>query len=99
MAVTRIIAGVVDGNGNIISGGDDFQVNRPNTGEYQINFYNGFSEIPAVVGSQVLYGSDQQSSADNIVFPFVSRLAFTALTGNGQGTHDNRSFAFIAAGN
>lgn len=99
MVASRIIAGVVRSDGWVISGGADFKATRVNTGEYQIHFRNEFSDVPAVVGSQVLYQNDGQGTSGNVVFPFLNTLGFTALTGNGGGDHEDRSFAFIAAGN
>lgn len=91
------ISGVVNANGSIASG-SGFSVTRQTTGQYVIDFTQAFSELPAIVGSQTQFGNIGQNTRDNVVFPFVSNGSATALTGDSNGSHTDRSFSFIAIG-
>lgn len=93
----RTIYGVVGPNGAVLSG-NGFAVTRIDNGEYQIQFNTPFSRIPAVVGSQVLFGKEGQDTRDNVIFPFLNTNGFTAITGDSGGSHKDRNFAFIATG-
>lgn len=95
MADLTSIQGVIGPTGNVVSG-NGFAVTRTNTGEYQVQFKTQFAKLPAVVGSQVLFGGDNQDPRDNVVFPFLNSLGFTAIVGDSAGRRADRSFAFIA---
>lgn len=95
MAATSI-SGVVSSNGDIISG-SGFSATRINQGEYQIVFDAAFHAVPATVGSQVLFKNEGQDPRDNVVFPFLAKTGFTAVTGDSGGKHQDRNFAFISS--
>ena len=94
----RTIWGTVNANGTILSGSGDFSVNRVDNGQYQIQFNDDFAATPAMVGSQVLYGKLSENPVDNVVFPFLNKNGATAITGDSEGKHTDRSFSFIATG-
>ncbi len=93
-----MVSGVIASDGSKVSG-HGFSVTSQGSGEYIISFSPPFSEIPAIVGSQVNFGSAGQDTRDGVVFPYVNAGAATALTGGSDGGHTNRTFAFIARGN
>ncbi|SUB01875.1 Uncharacterised protein [Pannonibacter phragmitetus] len=97
------IWGVVNANGTIASGsggeGDyDFAVINEGPGVYQISFNGNFAGLPAITGSQVLWGTLSESPLDNVVFPYLTAASATAITGASNGSQQNRSFSFIAVG-
>jgi hypothetical protein len=94
---TKTVWGSVRADGTILSG-DDFTVTAKGKGEYVISFSSAFSGLPAVVASQILWGTTQQDPRDNVVFPFVTKDAVTAITADCGGNHCNRAFSFIAIG-
>lgn len=99
----NIIWGVVNADGTIASGsggaGDyEFAVINEGPGIYQISFNGNFEGVPAITGSQVMYGSISESSLDNVVFPYLTAASATAITGASNGAAGNRSFSFIAVG-
>ena len=73
-------------------------VNRIGLGVYEIFFEPAFSSVPAIVGSQTRWDHADQSSLDNIAFPFVSKDGATAVLGSNTGDRDDRPFSFIAVG-
>ncbi len=93
----RTIYGIVGPTGSIVSG-SGFAVSRTNNGEYQVQFNAQFSRIPAVVGSQVLFGNEDEDTRDNVIFPFLNTNGFTAITGDSGGSHKDRNFAFTVVG-
>ncbi|MEJ8474656.1 hypothetical protein [Roseibium algae] len=96
--------GVVNADGNIKSGSQDrdgnnnFKIVKAATGTYQIQFNSSFSAIPAIIGSQVLWGNLNQSTLDNIVFPDLNKDGATAIVGDASGNPTDRHFSFIAKG-
>lgn len=99
----EIIWGVVNADGSIASGsggaGDyEFAVINEGPGIYQISFNGNFKGVPAITGSQVMFGSMTESSLDNVVFPYLTEANATAITGASNGAAGNRSFSFIAIG-
>ncbi|WP_299627981.1 hypothetical protein [uncultured Tenacibaculum sp.] len=94
---TKTIYGTVSSNGSIISG-SGFIVQKQNTGTYLIDFEPGFSQTPAVVGSQTGYGSIDENPLDNVVFPYINQGSTTALTADSSGHKKDRQFSFIAIG-
>ncbi len=95
---TKTLWGVVNKDGSITSSGGGFTITHQGNGEYIISFSPTFSATPSIVGSQVLFGQESQDTRDNVVFPFLNSGAATALTGDSQGKHQDRSFSFIAIG-
>lgn len=97
---TVTLWGEINANGSIVSSGGGFKVfpqqNQP--GVYLIVFQTSFNAVPAIVGSQTMYGSIGESNTDGIVFPLVSTDSATAKTGDGSGNAQNRNFSFIAIG-
>ncbi|SHM24441.1 hypothetical protein [Roseibium suaedae] len=102
--MSTIIWGVVKADGTILSGstgngtGYNFNVVNQSAGTYQIQFNDDFEGMPAITGSQVLWGNLNQSPLDNVVFPYLNQNGATAIVGGAGGDHTNRSFAFIAIG-
>lgn len=102
--MATIIWGVVKADGTILSGstgngtGYNFNVVNQSAGVYQIQFDDDFDATPAITGSQVLWGNLGQNSLDNIVFPYLNENGATAIVGDSNGSHQNRSFSFIAIG-
>ncbi|WP_430511657.1 hypothetical protein [Pannonibacter phragmitetus] len=99
----NIIWGVVNANGSIASGSGgagsyEFDVINEGPGIYQISFNGNFAGVPAITGSQVMYGNMAESSLDNVVFPYLTAASATAITGASNGAAGNRSFSFIAVG-
>ena len=93
-----MVSGVINSDGSKVSG-HGFSVTSQGSGEYIISFSPPFSEVPAIVGSQVNFGSTGQDPRDGVVFPFVNAGAATVITGDSAGGHSSRTFAFIARGN
>jgi hypothetical protein len=94
---TKTIYGTVASDGRIISG-SGFISQRQNNGTYVIDFEPGFSNIPAIVGSQTGYGNINENPLDGIVFPYLNQGSATALTGDSSGGKTDRQFSFIAIG-
>ena len=94
---TQTVWGVVNSNGTAQSG-SGFTVQYAGTGQYSITFDNAFSDIPSIVGSQVLFGSLNENTMDTVVFPQLTSKLATALTGEASGKHQDRNFSFIAIG-
>ena len=92
----RIYWGTVDANGVMISSGGGASVSPEKTGAYEINL--AYTSIPAIVGSQTSSGNTGEANTDGIVFPFLDQTQASAFTGDNNGTAQNRSFSFIAAG-
>ncbi|WP_417690825.1 hypothetical protein [Roseibium sp.] len=98
------IWGVVSEAGAMLSGSTDrdgnpaFKVANVSPGVYQIVFESTFPSVPAITGSQVLYGKTSEIPLDNIVFPLLDAEGATAVVGDSSGNLTNRSFSFIVAG-
>ena len=95
---TKTLWGVINADGKTDNGSGGFNVIRQETGEYIITFSPTFSGTPAIVGSQVNYGSTSENTLDNVIFPLVNESSATVLTGDSHGSKTNRSFSFIAIG-
>nr|WP_094463291.1 hypothetical protein [Pannonibacter phragmitetus] len=67
-------------------------------GIYQISFNGNFAGLPAITGSQVMWGTMSESPLDNVVFPYLTAASATVITGASNGAPQNRSFSFIAMG-
>ncbi len=89
---------IMSPDGSIEQKGEGFTVMHQKNGEYIISFSPPFSDIPSIVGSQVLFGDEDQYPVDNVVFPFLTKGAATAITGDAKGNQLDRSFSFIAIG-
>ncbi|WP_157648996.1 hypothetical protein [Burkholderia ubonensis] len=96
--MARIVWGTVSSNGSIQNGSGDFTVENIGTGKYTISFSPGFSALPGIVGSQNNFNNPNQSNTDGISVPYVNKNSCQINTGDGKGSADNRSFAFIAIG-
>ncbi|MEQ6123239.1 hypothetical protein AAON49_03430 [Pseudotenacibaculum sp. MALMAid0570] len=94
---TKTIYGTVAQDGRVISG-SGFLVQRQNDGIYVIDFEPGFSNIPAVVGTQTGYGDLGQNPLDGVIFPYINQGAVTAITAGADGRKQDRQFSFIAIG-
>ncbi len=94
---TMTVWGVVNKDGSI-GNGKGFSITHQGGGEYIISFSPSFSGMPAISGSQVNYGSQNEDTRDGVVFPFLNAGSATALTGDSGGSKTDRSFAFIAIG-
>lgn len=94
----RIVWGVVDGAGVIVSSNDGFKLTRTEVGEYNLTFNPPFSCTPAICGNQVLSGNTSQKTTDTVVFPFVKPDMATVTTGDSNGNREDRNFSFIAVG-
>lgn len=92
-----IIYGTIDKTGAVKSG-SGFVCQRQSEGNYVVIFSQAFTDTPAVVGNQTGYGSIGESTLDQVVFPLVTNVSFTALTGLPSGSASDRGFSFIAAG-
>jgi hypothetical protein len=88
----------VNADGSIANGSEDFSVTNVETGVYVIGFTTNFVGLPAVVATQNRYGAVGQDNTDGVAMPLVSPGSATAVTGNSNGSKENRSFAFIAIG-
>lgn len=95
---TMTVWGVVNADGSIGNGTGFSITHQDGGGEYIISFSPSFSGMPAISGSQVNFGSQNENTRDGVVFPFLNGGAATALTGDGGGSKTDRSFAFIAVG-
>ncbi|MCY7296892.1 hypothetical protein [Alteromonas sp. a30] len=93
----QTIWGVIDKYGRVMSG-SGFSVKRDNDGEYVITFSTPFTALPAITGSQVLYGSTGEWPSDGVVFPILSTDSATAITGGKEEDISDRTFSFIAIG-
>lgn len=97
---TVTLWGQINADGSIASSGGGFKVfpqqNQP--GVYLITFQTSFTTLPAIVGTQTMFGNVAESNTDGIVFPVVSTDGAYAKTGDGSGNAQNRSFSFIAIG-
>ena len=101
--MATIIWGVINPDGSIQSGSKtngsyNFNIVHQSSGVYQIQFDDDFNVMPAMVGSQVLFGNLAQSPLDNVVFPYLNENGATAITGDSNGSHTDRHFSFIATG-
>ena len=97
MSGTLTVWGTINGDGSIAAG-TGYSVTAQGNGEYIISFSPTFSGTPAIVGSQVLYGSGSENTLDNVIFPYLNNGAATAKTGDSNGNSTNRAFSFIAMG-
>ena len=99
MATTTVtLWGIINPNGSTLVGSGGFNSSLGDAGEYTITFSPTFSDVPAIVGSQVKYGNTSESTLDNVVFPFVDSSSATAMTGDSSGKKTDRHFSFIAIG-
>ncbi|PTW61744.1 hypothetical protein C8N35_102460 [Breoghania corrubedonensis] len=96
--MTKTVWGTVSGNGDLLAGAG-CTISKQGTGIYVIDFTTSFSGVPALVGSQTGFGSQGQSPLDNVAFPFLTGGTATAVTGDNQGSKEDRQFSFIAIGN
>lgn len=88
----------VSANGSIYAASEGISITRIGDGQYAISFSPPFSKVPAIVGTQTGYGTINERTTDNVVFPFVSEANATALTGDDKGIHVDRGFSIIAIG-
>jgi len=97
---TKTIWGVIGKDGTVLSGSKDYQVNRDSSdqGQYTIVFNQGFSNLPAITGNQVNYGSLGEDPSDGVVFPELTRSYVKVIVGNTSSHHEARTFSFIAIG-
>ncbi len=93
----QTIWGSINANGTKASG-ENYSVTLLETGVYVISFEPVFNGLPAVVGSQTRYGNIKEHNTDGVAFPLLSYATATAVTGNGDGSKENRDFSFIATG-
>lgn len=99
MATTQtILWGNVSSDGSLAQGSPGVKTCIGNVGVYLIDFGLTFTVTPAIVGSQTQYGSATEGNTDGVVFPIVSTSSATAVTGDGSGNHQNRSFSFVVVG-
>jgi hypothetical protein len=82
-----------------MSGSGDFSVTNVETGVYVVGFSSRFNGVPAVVATQNRFGSVGEANTDGVAAPLVSEGSATLVTGDGNGSKQNRNFAFIAIGN
>ncbi|MDP9836023.1 hypothetical protein J2T09_000765 [Neorhizobium huautlense] len=94
----RFIWATIDPNGNVLASSEQVTVKRVDTGIYGIQFGLPYKVLPTVMGSQVLFGGDNQNPLDNVVFPMVSENGITAITGDASGSRSDRHFSFLALG-
>ena len=93
------IYGVIGSDGTILSPAEpNFSVIHQSPGVFVISFLTIFAKVPAIIGSQNQFNQMGQDPRDNVVFPFVSTTAATAITGDSSGNHLDRTFSFIAIG-
>ncbi len=97
--VVTTLWGSIHSDGTIKSSGGGFSVSRQGTGQYVISFRTQFVNIPSMVATQTNWGKLDERTTDGAVIPFLDSGEATVLTGNSDGTHDDRSFSFIAIGN
>lgn len=91
--------GVVNANGDVISGSGGFSVLNTTAGSYVIAFHTPFSSIPAVVATQNgNFTTPPPSNLDGVAVGELTPTAFLASTGDSQGNPENRQFSFIAIG-
>lgn len=93
----RILWGTISADGSIISGSGGFWVGYQGPGVYVITFPS-FPNAPAIVGTQTSSGSLSEDSREGMVFPWVNVNYAVAITGDGNGNQQDRSFSFIAIG-
>jgi len=98
MADMLTLWGAINKDGSIRNSGGGFNVTKQGNGQYVISFRTLFNDVPAIVGSQTNYGDLGEANTDGVVFPIVDRGSATAITGDGGGKHQDRSFSFIAIG-
>lgn len=94
----RIVWATIGPDGQVLTSSEPIVVQHTATGIYTIQFALSYKVLPTVMGSQVLYGSDNQNPVDNVVFPLVNQNGFTAITGDSGGNHSDRHFSFLALG-
>jgi hypothetical protein len=94
----RTIWGSVTSDGEIMSGSGDFSVTNVETGVYVVGFSSSFKGVPAIVATQNRCGSVGEFNTDGVTAPLVSEGSATLVTGDGNGSKQNRNFAFIAIG-
>ena len=99
-AETRIIFGIVDPQGKIVSG-TGFRTDKVDTGLYTILFLDVFNVVPTVVATQI-YPNDINSHGgntnDNAVIVGITNDRVRIKVGDGGGTAADRYFTFIAMG-
>lgn len=94
----RICWATVNSNGTLLSSGGAITISPHNLGSGQYVTSLPYNSMPSIVGCQTRLGNTSEANTDGIVFPFLSATSATAITGNNNGTPDDRSFSFIAAG-
>jgi hypothetical protein len=94
------VSGTINADGSVKSAGiNGFTVQKQNSGQYLITFVPPFADTPAIVGSQTRFGNvNDENPSDNVVFPLLDNGSATAVTGDSDGNHRDRSFSFIARG-
>jgi len=101
----RTITGSVNCNGSIQvkSSGEDFIVERADSGKYIVVFNTPFAEAPTVVLTQNYPAwnsgiNGNGETTDNAVLVFSRPDSCGVVTGDGDGTTTDRNFCFIAIG-
>lgn len=93
---TRFIAGTVSANGAVLNG-QEFIPLRTGIGRYQIEFTPPFTSISGVVATQVSVVVTPDTRDNAVVVNFDPSVC-NIVTGRSDGSLENRSFSFIAAG-
>ena len=93
----RICWATVNPNGSLVSSGGAISFLHPaGSGQYPTSL--PYNSMPSIVGCQTRLGNTGEANTDGIVFPFLTAISATAITGNNNGTQEERSFSLIAAG-
>lgn len=100
MADLRFLWGVVDPDGNPISG-SGYRCQRIDEGLYLIVFDESYSGSPAVIGTQIFpneLSSFGGNTRDNLVVVGVEVDRCKIKVGDAEGKSRNRWFSFLVAG-
>ena len=94
----RIIRGIVDANGSILSG-TGFTVTSPGEGRYRITFNASFSTYPTIIVTQQSANTTGVwNTRDNCLVLDVQAAYTEVACGDGSGVYAYRKFHFIAIG-
>ena len=100
MSDPRIVSGVVDPKGIVLSG-SGFRCQRIDTGLYILFFDQTFNALPAVLATQSYpfnMNDDGGNTRDNAVVVGIAEDRTKIKTGNENGTASDRYFSFAAIG-
>lgn len=87
----RLIAGVIQSNGEIISG-EKFTVTHPEPGVYKLKFTSAFNHTPSVTGNDV------QGTQRTFSYEVLSAKEIIIIMSNGTGAREDIAFSFHAIG-